>query len=205
MFMRNDGKAPLSAAPNRQARRTLASAARPVLACAALAALLTACGGQAAPVPLPAKGSAPAAPVAASLPPQTPQQAVTAAYEGYWQAYAEAMTSSNAARARAILAAYQAPSGMTRLIGSLQRVWAAHDVAYGGAVTHVKSVQITGERATLHDCLDLSHFGVLDKKTGRIVPGSFGLPTLDYYVLLVRSGGRWRVSNMQPVEVPCTP
>ncbi len=66
-------------------------------------------------------------------------------------------------------------------------------------------MRITGRRALLHDCLDLSHFGVLDKRTGRVVPGSFGLPGQDYYVSLELSGGRWKVANMQPVEVPCSP
>ena len=94
---------------------------------------------------------------------------------------------------------------MTQLLGNLQSIWAANDTAYGGAVVHVKGVQITGRRAILHDCLDLSHFGVLNRATGRVVPDSFGLPNRDYYISLVRSGGRWRVSNMEPVEVPCEP
>jgi hypothetical protein len=115
------------------------------------------------------------------------------------------MTASRPRQARRILTPYEAPSGMPTLIGSLRRVWAAHDVAYGGAITHVKSVHITGGSAMVHDCLDLSHFGVLDTATGRVVPDSFGLANLNYYVTLELSGGRWRVSNMQPVEVPCKP
>jgi hypothetical protein len=174
---------------------------------AGIALTAAACGGQAANVPLPAKaGTAPAAPAAVTAgPAPTPQEAVATAYRGYWQAYAAAMTAANAAQARTVLAPYEAPAGMPQLIKTLQVVWAAHEVAYGGAVTHVKSVQITGTRAILNDCLDLSHFGAVNRVTGQIVPESFGLPNLDYYVTLLRTGDRWRVSNMQSVEVPCKP
>ncbi len=110
------------------------------LASVALAA--AACGGQQPSVSLPAKGGT-AAPSQAVLtrPARTPAQVVTAAYQGYWQAYAAAMTASSPGRARVILARYSTPGGITALIGSLRRVWRAHDVAYGGAVTHVLSVQ----------------------------------------------------------------
>jgi len=172
---------------------------------AGLALAAAACGGQSAGVALPHKGTAPARQADASGPPRSPRQLVAGAYQGYWRAYAAAMTASKPGRARHILAPYEAPSGMPTLIGSLRRVWAAHDVAYGGAITHVKSVHITGSSAMVHDCLDLSHFGVLDTATGRVVPDSFGLANLNYYVTLELSGGRWRVSNMQPVEVPCKP
>jgi hypothetical protein len=202
MDARSAGKAPLSPASSLQTARAGLAAA-----CAALAALAAAaCGGQAPTVSLPAKGGT-AAPSPAVLtgPARTPVQAVTAAYQGYWQAYAAAMSSSRPGRARAILAPYSTPGGIATLIGSLRRVWRAGDVAYGGAVTHVRSVRVTGRSASVHDCLDLSHFGVLDKTTGQVVPNSFGLPDLNYYVTLELSGGRWRVSNMTPVEVPCTP
>ncbi|HUZ22398.1 MAG TPA: hypothetical protein VMV07_01385 [Streptosporangiaceae bacterium] len=175
----------------------------------AVALAAAACGSQAPSVALPPKAAtataAPAAPAALSGPAQTPAQAVAGAYQAYWQAYAAAMTSANATQARVILAPYTVPAGVARLIGTLKLVWAAHDTAYGGAVTHVKGVEITGRRAILHDCLDLSHFGVTDQLTGRVMPDSFGRPNQDYYVTLLLSGGRWLVSNMQPVEVPCTP
>jgi hypothetical protein len=157
-------------------------------------------------LPARAAGTGTAAPAAlASSAPRTPRQAVTAAYRGYWRAYAAAMSADSTARATAILAPYNAPSGMPLLIKNLKAIWKARDVAFGGAVTHVKSVRITGRRAILNDCLDLSHFGVSNQRTGRVVPNSFGPAYQDYYVTLLRSGGRWRVSNMQPVEVPCEP
>jgi hypothetical protein len=169
---------------------------------------VAACGTAQAPgVSLPAKGAASAVVPAAvaSTAAATPPQAVAADYAGYWQAYARAMTAGDAARARSILAPYAAASTISRLVSSLRAVWAAHDEAYGAAQPHVLGVDITGARALLHDCLDLSHFGVLDKATGRVVSDSFGLANRDYYVTLVLSGGRWLVSNMEPVAVPCQP
>ncbi len=196
--------APLSLARLTAARSGPAMAG---LAIAGLAIAVAGCGTRApAAVALPPKaGAVRTAPAKVAATPQTPKQAVAAAYQGYWRAYAAAMSAGAAGRARVILSGYETPAGVSQAIRTLRRAWAAHDVAYGGAVTHVKSVQITRHRAILNDCLDLSHFGALDKKTGRVVPESFGLPSLDYYVTLVLSGSRWRVTNMQPVEVPCTP
>jgi hypothetical protein len=184
-----------------------ASPARLALALAPIALAAVACGTQQAPsVALPARASGGATlPAAPTSPPPTPEQVVAVDYAGYWQAYGQAMTAGNAARARQLLAPWTAAGTIGRLIASLQRVWAAHDQAYGAAQPHVLGVEITGSRALLHDCLDLSHFGVLDKATGRVVSNSFGLPDRDYYITLVLSGGRWLVSNMEPVEVPCQP
>jgi hypothetical protein len=200
MYVRSAGNTPLWPAPSRWSARVGLAAG---ITTAGLAA--AACGGPSASVALPPRASGPTASQAMlAKHPQTPQQAITSAYQGYWQAYAAAMTASSPRRARLILAPYVTPDGLPSLIGSLRRVWRAHDIAYGAAVTHVKSVQITGRQASVHDCLDLSHFGVLNKNSGQVVSNSFGLPDQNYYVTLVRSGGRWRVSNMTPVEVPCT-
>jgi hypothetical protein len=206
MHLLNGGSSMYSSATSRWTGWAAIAAATAGLTGVALAA--AGCGGPAARVSLPARAArtATAAPAAlASSAPQTPRQAVAAAYRGYWRAYAAAMSADSTARATAILAPYDAPSGTPLLMKNLKAIWKAHDVAYGGAVTHIKSVRITGRRAILNDCLDLSHFGVTDQRTGRVVPGSFGLANQDTYITLLRSGGRWRVSNMEPVEVPCEP
>ena len=204
MILRNAG------APARAVRAHIcgpAGMAGLLLATVPAVLAVAACGSTQAPgVALPAQGSASAAvPAVAPSAAATPQQVAAADYARYWQAYAGAMTAGNAASARSILAPYAAASTITRLLTSLRAVWAAHDEAYGAAQTHVLGVTITGTRALVHDCLDLSHLGVLDKATGRVVSGSFGLANRDYYVTLVLSGGHWRVSNMEPVEVPCQP
>lgn len=170
----------------------------------ALALGLAACASQASAA-LPRKATGLAAPAPLSSPRLSPRQQVAAAYVGYWQAFSAAMSSQNPARARAILASYDQPSAVSRAVKADQLLWAAHEIAYGSAVTHILSVQVTGSRALLHDCLDLSHFGAQDTRTGRVVPGSFGLPRLNFYITLVLSRGQWLVSDMQPVVVPCNP
>jgi hypothetical protein len=162
------------------------------------------CAAQAR-VDLPRKSGSLAAPAALTSPALTDRQRVIAAYSGYWQAYAAAMSSQNAARARAILAPYDQPSAISQAIRADQLVWAAHETAYGTAATHVLSVHVSGRSALVHDCLDLSHFGATDTRTWRVVPDSFGLPRLNFYVTLSLSRGRWLVSDMQPVVVPCKP
>jgi hypothetical protein len=167
-----------------------------------LAITVTGCGAQPT-VALPAKSPKLTAPTALSGQTLTARQQVLAAYTGYWRAFATAMSSQNAARARTIMAPYEPASAITQTIRADQRVWAAHETGYGSAVPHILEVRLTGNRALVHDCLDLSRFGAQDTSTGRVVPESFGLPHLNFYVTVIRIGGRWLVTNMQPVEVPC--
>jgi len=187
-------------------RRACAAGRGPAVAGAAAAAVLAVAGCAGQPrVALPRKPDAAVGQAALTVPRQTARQRVIAAYDGYWQAYAQGMTSRGAAAARSILARYLTPELVRGTVRSYRADWAAHDIAYGGAITHVLSVQIMGSHARLHDCLDLSRLGVQDGRTGRVVPQSFGLPRLNFYITLVRSGGRWLISNMQPVVVPCVP
>jgi hypothetical protein len=169
-----------------------------------LAIAIAGCGAQSS-VALPRKSGQLVAPAALNSPGQSARQQVIAAYTGYWQAFAAAMSSQNAARARAILAPYDSASATAQAVKADRRVWAAHETGYGSAVTHILGVRLTGSRALVHDCLDLSHFGAENVRTGRVVPASFGLPQLNSYVTLTRSAGRWLVTNTQPVEVPCAP
>lgn len=182
-------------------RRPASSRARPAWPLI-LAIAVTGCAAQST-VALPRKSRQLAAPAAVSGPAMTARQQVIDAYTGYWQAFAAAMSSQNAARAGAILAPYEPASAVAQAVRADQRVWAVHETAYGSAVTHILGVQLTGSRALVHDCLDLSHFGTENMRTGRVVPESFGLPHLNFYVTVMRSSGRWLVTNMQPVEVPC--
>ena len=179
---------------------------------AALGAAAACAAGCAAAQPravLPRKGpgTASAAPAAQGLPGgpggQALRQQVISAYQGSWQAYAQGWGSRSAARARAILAPYFTPQLVANTVRGFQRDWAAHEIGYGAAVTHVLSVALHGRRALLHDCLDLSQFGAQNDRTGEVVAGSFGQPAMNTYVTLGRAGGRWRVRTLQPVQVPC--
>jgi len=207
MFRIVAGRQPLAAcgrwlgsAVGRTAHRRAAAWA----AVAVLAVTAAGCVSQ-AQVPLPGKPSAGATAAALARPRLTAAQQAVAAYQASWQAYAQAMSARSAPRARETLAPYYSPQLAASTVASDQRDWAAHDIAYGSAVTHVLSVRVRGRTALVHDCLDLSQLGAQDDRTGQVVPGSFGQQDLNSYITLGLSGGRWLVRTMQPVEVPCAP
>jgi hypothetical protein len=166
---------------------------------------VTGCGGQQASVALPHKSAGPAAlPAELADPSLSPQQQVVAAYTGYWQALGQALDTQNAGRARAILAAYAAPASIPSLIKGFETDWAQGEIQYGGPVSHILSVQITGGHAAVHDCADFSHAGVQSARTGQMI-GSLGNSRVNMISTLVRTRGRWLVSNQVPVVSPCVP
>lgn len=141
---------------------------------------------------------------------RTARGQVLAAYLGYWQAYGSALRTRNITAARKLLISYTDAAFLSDVTAPLPRVWGAHEIGYGFAVPHVISITLAGPSAMLHDCLDLSHLGTEDTRTGRILAGSFGLAAMNFYVTLTRSArsqsqARWVISKMQQVEVPCTP
>lgn len=192
-------------------RRVVGRRGRP--ACLALIAALlpgaglvltvVGCGGQ-APVSLPHKSSGTAVPVALTGPPQTTQQQVVAAYNGYWQALGQALDTQNAARAGVILASHATAASISSLIRGFETDWALGEVQYGAPVPHILSVQITGNHAAVHDCADFSRAGVQNARTGQLV-GSLGSSRVNMISTLVRTHGRWLVSNQVPVVSSCVP
>jgi hypothetical protein len=187
--------------PHRRVAGRCGGTARSVL----LAALLLAaagCGGQAT-VALPHR-SGPAGPAVLADPSLSPRQQVVAAYTGYWQALGEALDTQNAGRAAAILVPYAAAATIPSLISGFETEWARGEVQYGGPVPHILSVRITGSHAAVHDCADFSHAGVQNAKTGQVV-GSLGQSRVNMISTLVRTRGRWLVSNQVPVVSSCVP
>ena len=170
---------------------------------AALAAALAGCAGQPS-VALPSKAAVSASPASLADQPGQRQQ-VMAAYEGYWQANDEALNSGNAATARRILARYTPAAALPGLIAALRQDWARHAVTDGSPVLHIVGVRIRGRHATVHDCVDLSHAGLKNARTGRVFPRSFGSPRANYYASLVLTGHGWLVSNLVPVVALCEP
>jgi hypothetical protein len=165
---------------------------------------VTGCGGQ-APVALPHKSAGPAAlPAELADPSLSPRQQVVAAYTGYWQALGQALDTRNAGRARVILALYAAPASIPSLISGFQTDWARDEIQYGGPVSHILGVQITGGHAAVHDCADFSHAGVQSARTGQVI-GSLGNSRVNMISTLVHARGRWLVSNQVPVVSPCVP
>jgi hypothetical protein len=161
------------------------------------------CGGQ-APVALPQKSAGAAVPVALAAPPQSAQQQVIAAYNGYWQALGQALDTQNAAKASAILASRMTAANIPSLIQGFETDWARGEVQYGAPVPHILSVRISGNHAAVHDCADFSRAGVQNARTGQVV-GSLGSSRVNMISTLVRTHGRWLVSNQVPVVSSCVP
>lgn len=184
---------------NAIAPRTLAG---PVLAVAAAA--VAGCGSSQAPVALPPRAAV-HSPAQAVVAKPTVREQVVSAYTAYWQATAAATDAGQATRARAILAPYLPPSSLPAMIAALRQDWAAHAVTDGSPVLHITSVSVRQGTATVSDCVDLSHAGLRDARTGQVFPHSFGSPRASYFASLVRRGGRWLVSNLVPVVAPCEP
>jgi hypothetical protein len=171
---------------------------------AGLAALLAGCGSSAAaPVALPKK-PAHVMDAGAKPAPVTPKQKVIAAYQGYWRATNVAVDSRSPARARIILASYIPSEALPGLVKGLQALWKADEVSYGSPVLHIMSVKITGPgTAAVHDCVDMSHSGLVNKKTGQIV-GELGQSHQNLITKLVRQHGKWLVAGEIPVVQSCS-
>lgn len=170
-----------------------------------LASAVAGCGGQQA-VNLPQKAAGQQDPpaAAASHAPLTPRQQVVAAYTGYWQALGQALDTRSAPQARAILARHVPPASIPSLVSGFESDWARGEIQYGSPVPHIQSVRIDGSHAAVHDCADFSHAGLQDASTGQVI-GSLGDSRVNMISTLVRSHGRWLVSNQVPVVVPCVP
>lgn len=172
-----------------------------VLLCGLVAAV-AACGSSQAQVALPKK--APPARLARALPASPSQrQLVIAAYEGYWQATNQAINSRDPVMAKSILTSYVPDGAVSGLITGMKALWRRDEAAFGAPVFHIVTVKMTGSRtAAVHDCIDLSHTGFQNRRTGVIV-GGLG-QSHDYLITtLAREHGRWLVTGAIPVVQSC--
>ena len=193
---------PSRARPAAVPTAALAAVLTPTLA-AVLTAALAGCGSSPARATLPKKPLhvkvARADPVR-----QTPQQVVIAAYEGYWRATNDALDSRSAARAKAILADYIPSSAIPGLVRGLRMLWQRDEVSYGSPVLHITGVTLLSARsAAVHDCVDMSHAGLANRKTGRLV-GGLGQSHENLITKLVLEHGRWLVTGEIPVVQACS-
>ncbi len=167
-----------------------------------LAAAVAACGSGRADVALPQKpGHARLARAAPT--PSSARQLVISAYEGYWLATNQAIDSRSAATARTVLAAYVPGSAVPALVNAMRVLWRRDEAAFGAPLFHIMSVKMTGARtAAVHDCIDLSHTGFQNRRTGQIV-GGLG-QSRDYLITtLALERGRWLVTGAIPVVQSC--
>jgi len=170
---------------------------------AALATTVVGCGTGQAKVTLPTK---PAHVTVVAAPPARPsaRQRVLNAYRGYWGATSQAVDSRSPARARAILARYIPRAAIGGLISGLQTLWRNDEMSYGRPLLHIISVTVSpGGVATVHDCVDVSHTGLADRRTGQIV-GGLGDSHENLITRLVLRHGRWLVSGEIPVVRACS-
>jgi hypothetical protein len=167
-----------------------------------VAAAAAACGASQADVMLPKKPAhaslvkvAPGAPSA--------RQLVVTAYEGYWQATNQAVNSDSQTTAKALIASYVPTGAVPTLLKGMQQLWQQDEMAFGAPEFHIMTVKLTGSRtAAVHDCIDLSHTGFQNRKTGQIV-GGLG-QSHDYLITtLALEHGRWLVTGAIPVVQSC--
>ena len=172
-----------------------------VLLCGLLAAV-AACGSSQAQVTLPKKArEARLARVVPARPSQ--RQLVIAAYEGYWQATNQAINSRDSSSAKAILTSYVPRTAISGLITGMRVLWQRDESAFGAPVFHIVSVKMTSRRtAAVHDCIDLSHTGFQNRRTG-VIAGGLG-QSHDYLITtLALEHGRWLVTGAIPVVQSC--
>jgi hypothetical protein len=181
--------------------RLLRGVSAAILGCA-LTVAVAACGNSQAQVALPKKPAHAQLATSAPAPPSV-RQVVVAAYENYWQATNQAIDSRNPVTAKSILASVVPASSVSGLLKGMQVLWQRNETAFGAPVFHISSVKITGPgAAAVHDCLDLTHTGFQDRKTGDVV-GGIG-QSHDYVITtLARQHGRWLVTGAIPVVESC--
>lgn len=128
---------------------------------------------------------------------------VVAAYEGYWHATSRALDSRSAVRARAIMARFVPVAAAAALVRRFALLWRNDEVAYGDPVLHIVRVVMTGPgTAAVRDCIDLTHSGLWNYRTGQVVDG-LGRAH-DYLVTtLAREQGRWLVTGAYQVAASC--
>jgi hypothetical protein len=182
--------------------RFLRGIAAAILGCS-LTVAVAACGKSQAQVALPRKPAhAQLAKSAAPAPPSV-RQVVVAAYEKYWQATNQAIDSRDPATAKSILASVVPASAVSGLLKGMTMLWQRNELAFGAPVFHISAVKLTGRgAAAVHDCIDLSHTGFQNRKTGQVI-GGLG-QSHDYVITtLALERGRWLVTGAFPVVESC--
>ena len=179
-----------------------------VLAATALAAaaLVAGCGGQ-APVPLPSHPTSVHAPTAAPSPADTAsaRTQVIAAYTAYFPA-SKAAEAAAPSRAQAILAPYAAQPYLRNVLAQMAGYRASGETAWGYVVAHITSVTVDGSTAEVRDCQDASHAALASTSTGKVIPGTAGKAGTSLIAsLALGSDGRWRITSLAHLAVPCSP
>ncbi len=159
----------------------------------ALSAMLAACsGGGGIQTSLPSAGDAPTAsespsPLATSV--ADVERLVTQRYLDFQRVVAESGAMSDADDPR--LAEYSTGAVLEGLRGKLAVRQQSGTRLYGRPVPHVKSVSVSGDKATVLDCLDNSATGLVDRSGKKL---SVGRERQETTATLKRTAGTWKVS-----------
>jgi hypothetical protein len=122
------------------------------------------------------------------------ERVVTQRYVDFQRVVAESGAKSDADDPR--LAEYATGAVLENLRGKLAVRQQAGTRLYGAPVPHVRDVSVSGERATVHDCLDNSATGLMDKAGNKL---SVGRDRQETTVTLVRTDDVWRVSEITTI------
>jgi hypothetical protein len=186
--------------------RGMASRLPVIGAAAALAvAALTGCSSQ-------SRARLPASSAGPSAPPVTPaaasgsaEAAVIAAYTRYFPVLTAA-EAAGGSRAEAMLAPYAAQPYLSHVLSQMAVYGAQHEVSVGYLVPHIMQVTVKGAQATVRDCQDASHAALADSRTGHVITGTRGSARTYLIATLARGNdGRWRLTSLAHVAVPCQP
>lgn len=174
-------------------------AAPPLIAAVALALLLTACSdadGIETSVPRTGtpSGTATTEPSSDPISQAAVEREVTDRYVTFQRIVAETGATSDADDPR--LAEYATGAVLENLRGKFAVRQQAGTRLYGVPVPHVQSVSVSGDRATLLDCLDNSATGLLDRAGKKL---SVGRERQETTATLVRVGDAWKVSAITTI------
>lgn len=72
-------------------------------------------------------------------------------------------------------------------------------------VNHITKVTVSGRQAVLNDCRDDSKASVVDKKTGKIIPGTLGKARQKVIAKLAQGGdGGWLINEVRSFPGACS-
>ena len=129
-----------------------------------------------------------------STPDVAVERLVAQRYVDFQRVVAESGATSDADDPR--LAEYATGAVLENLRGKLAVREQSGTRLYGAPVPHVRAVTVSGQRATVHDCLDNSATGLMAKAGNQL---SVGRDRQETTATLVRAGDTWRVSEITTI------
>ncbi len=160
-----------------------------------IALLLTGCD---------AEGRTATLPSIRTMPPTSPPSDDEAATTAYTNVVAQLDTADSlpADIREQELSRYMSDPQLSRVINRVRQLKAEHLTSYGKSIPHVQSVQIDGNKAILHDCLDASNAGLQSSRTQKKV--NRGLKKEGVKAHLSKgSDGQWRVVKIISLGEGC--